>query len=46
MPAINTTAATLPSLIRGDFALAGTYCSDNQAHTENFKVFVPALEKL
>ncbi|KAL4880937.1 TAP-like protein-domain-containing protein [Aspergillus karnatakaensis] len=46
LPAINTTAATLPDLISGDVALAGIYCSDNQVRTEKFEDFIPAIEKL
>ncbi|KAJ0425830.1 TAP-like protein-domain-containing protein [Aspergillus carlsbadensis] len=46
LPSINTTAATLPSLISGDIALAGIYCGDNQVRTDSFADFLPAVEKL
>ncbi|KAL2809326.1 TAP-like protein-domain-containing protein [Aspergillus granulosus] len=46
LPAINTTSANLPSMMDGDTALAGIYCSDNQVRTERLADFLPAVKKL
>lgn len=45
-PSVNTTAASITSLLSSETALAGISCSDNQRRTAEFEDFAPAIEKL